>query len=122
MACPMVLQAVWDDIQLLLSLPFTPSTYHVVIARAVGADAKESVRRKLLNTSLCFMILSSFFANVLGFRRTDYASGTSTATRRPPRAPETLNLPTGPGASHVPSTWITRESSKSWPKRVRFGS
>ena len=62
----MVLQAVWDDIQVLLSLPLTPFTYHVVLARTVGADAKESARRRLLNTSSCFMILYSFFANVLG--------------------------------------------------------
>src|SRR5438477_8938917 len=33
-----------------------------------------------------------------------YASGTSTATLWPPSAPETPKLPTGPGASHVPST------------------
>src|SRR5437764_13404593 len=33
-----------------------------------------------------------------------YACGTSTATWRPPRVPEILNSPTGPGACHVPST------------------
>ena len=42
MACPMVLQAVWDDIQLLLSLPFDPFTYHVVLARAVGTRVRIS--------------------------------------------------------------------------------
>lgn len=66
MACPMVLQAVVGDRQLLLSLPLAPSTYQVVIARAVGADANESAKRRLLNTSLCFIIFSSFFAKVLG--------------------------------------------------------
>ena len=65
---------------LLLSLPLAPSTYQVVIARAVGADANESAKRRLLNASLCFMIFSSFFAKVLGPRRADYASGTSNAT------------------------------------------
>ena len=39
MACPMVLQAVVDDLQLLLSLPVTPFTYQVVLARAVGTAA-----------------------------------------------------------------------------------
>src|ERR1039457_4484585 len=38
-ACPMVLQAVWADMQLLLSLPLTPFTYHVVLAIAVEARA-----------------------------------------------------------------------------------
>src|SRR5579862_541371 len=40
MACPMVLQAVVSVRQLLPSLPFTPSTYHVVWARAFGARAR----------------------------------------------------------------------------------
>src|SRR5215467_11760497 len=35
MACPMVLQAVCADMQLLSSLPFAPSVYHV-LARATG--------------------------------------------------------------------------------------
>jgi hypothetical protein len=43
MACPMVLQAVCGDLQLLLSLPFTPSTYHVVLARAVEHMANNKV-------------------------------------------------------------------------------
>jgi hypothetical protein len=52
MACPMVLQACWLDLQLLLSLPFTPSTYQVLLASAVGAKAKNS----RLNASLCFIV------------------------------------------------------------------
>src|SRR5580692_3439226 len=36
MACPMVLQAVCGDLQSLWLLPFTPSTYHLLLARAVG--------------------------------------------------------------------------------------
>src|SRR5215472_989165 len=40
MACPMVLQAVWRVLQSLLSLPFTPSTYQVVLARAVEAKVR----------------------------------------------------------------------------------
>ena len=40
MACPMVLQAVVADRQLLLSLPLAPFTYHVELATAVGATAR----------------------------------------------------------------------------------
>lgn len=36
MAYPIVLQAVWGDRQLLLSLPLTPSTYQVALAAARG--------------------------------------------------------------------------------------
>src|SRR6516164_5604246 len=78
MACPIVLQAVAGDKQLLLSLPFTPSTYHVVIARAVGADAKASARKRLLKAGFCFMFFSSFFANV--------SSHVDAATADPPLA------------------------------------
>jgi hypothetical protein len=39
MACPMVLQAVVDDLQLLLSLPVAPLTYQVVLARTIGTAA-----------------------------------------------------------------------------------
>jgi len=39
MACLMVLQAVVGDVQLLLLLPLTPFTYHVVPAKAVGTAA-----------------------------------------------------------------------------------
>jgi hypothetical protein len=39
MACPMVLQAVVGVWQLLLSLPLTPFTYHVVLANAAGKAA-----------------------------------------------------------------------------------
>jgi hypothetical protein len=35
----MVLQACWRDSQLLLSLPCTPSTYHLLLAMAIGAAA-----------------------------------------------------------------------------------
>src|SRR5271165_6948637 len=57
-ACSMVLQAVWADLQSLLSLPFTPSTYHLLLASAVGARAKNKARNtRLLNPSLCLIIL-----------------------------------------------------------------
>jgi hypothetical protein len=39
MAWPMLLQAVVEDMQLLLLLPLTPFTYQVVLARAVGTAA-----------------------------------------------------------------------------------
>src|SRR5579863_10288478 len=38
-AFEMVLQACWRDSQLLLSLPCTPSTYHLLLAMAIGAKA-----------------------------------------------------------------------------------
>jgi hypothetical protein len=38
-AFEMVLQACWRDWQSLLSLPFTPSTYHLLLATAVGTAA-----------------------------------------------------------------------------------
>lgn len=40
-ACPMVLHALVDNLQLLLSLPLTPFTYHVV-ADAIGARARSN--------------------------------------------------------------------------------
>jgi hypothetical protein len=56
MACPIVLQAVRDDLQLLLSLPCTPSAYHVVLAKAGEARAKNSAKTsRLLNLSLSFI-------------------------------------------------------------------
>jgi len=56
MACPMVLQAVVGDLQLLLLLPLTPFTYHVV-ADAIGTHRANSNAV----VSLCFMIVSSSF-------------------------------------------------------------
>jgi hypothetical protein len=50
-----VWQAFCCDWQLLLSLPLTPSTYHVLLARAAGARAKN----KRLNSRLSFKILAS---------------------------------------------------------------
>ena len=47
MAYLMVLQAVVEDMQLLLSFPFTPSTYHVVLARAVEVRARNEARSSL---------------------------------------------------------------------------
>src|ERR1017187_6700651 len=58
-ACPMVLQAVWADMQLLLSLPLTPFTYHVVLAIAVEARARNTAANRKLVSSLSFMIFSS---------------------------------------------------------------
>jgi hypothetical protein len=57
MACPIVLQAVVSDLQGLLSLPLTPLTYHVVLAKATGARAENSANTsKALNVSLSFII------------------------------------------------------------------
>jgi len=63
MACPMVWQAVWGDRQLLLSLPFTPSTYHVVWARAFGAKARNRTRSR--NVGTFDVILGSDFIGFL---------------------------------------------------------
>src|ERR1700733_11093433 len=53
----MVLQACWADLQLLLSLPFAPLTYKVVLAWAAGARASIKTRSgRLLNTSPCLHI------------------------------------------------------------------
>src|SRR3974390_1864947 len=56
MVCPIVLQAVDGDMQLLLSLPFTPSTYHVLAAKAAGASVRMPAKSRLLSVSLCFII------------------------------------------------------------------
>src|SRR5215472_19304260 len=58
MAWPMVLQAVSEDLQSVLSLPLTPFTYHVVLAKADGAMAKSSAENSaFLVDSLRFIIL-----------------------------------------------------------------
>ena len=44
----MVLQAVMVDLQLLLSLPLTPFTYHVVLAKADGNAAKSNAKSSVL--------------------------------------------------------------------------
>src|ERR1700674_1608561 len=60
MAWPMVLQAVVGDRQLLLSLPSAPLTYHVVLATAVGATARNrAMSCSGVVITLYFMILSS---------------------------------------------------------------
>jgi len=48
MAWPMLLQAVREDLQLLLSLPLAPFTYHVVLAKADGDNAKSSAKTSVL--------------------------------------------------------------------------
>ena len=49
MACPMVLQAVLGDVQVLLLCPLTPFTYHVVLARAVEVRVRKEARSKWLD-------------------------------------------------------------------------
>lgn len=58
MACPIVLQAVVDDVHVLLSLPLTPLTYHVVLATAVEAKATDTAANTRLESSLSFMFPS----------------------------------------------------------------
>src|SRR5215469_165440 len=56
MACPMVLQAVVGDLQLLLSLPVVPLTYQVVLAKAAGVittNKATSISFKLLSLKTC---------------------------------------------------------------------
>jgi hypothetical protein len=43
-ACPIVLQAALDDVQLLVSLPDTPLTYQVLAASAGGPERKTKAR------------------------------------------------------------------------------
>src|ERR1700730_11352190 len=64
MACPMVLQAVSAVWQLLLSFPFRPSEYHVVLAGAVGTRTRNrAIGRKFvwirLMTFLCLEIFAT---------------------------------------------------------------
>jgi hypothetical protein len=58
MACLIVLQGVVGDVQLLLSLPLTPFTYHVVLAQALEARARNIAANRKLVSSLSFMIFS----------------------------------------------------------------
>src|SRR5215469_11959364 len=57
MAWPIVLHAAVGDLQLLLSFPLTPFTYHVaVLAMIVGARVKNSAKSsKVLIVNLCFI-------------------------------------------------------------------
>src|SRR5215472_4715914 len=57
-ACLMVLQALVGDLQLWLSLPFTPFTYHMVLARAIGPRVKNEATSSTLVSSLSFTISS----------------------------------------------------------------
>src|SRR5437588_11968016 len=58
-ACPMVLHAVSGRRQLLVSLPFTPSTYHAVLATAHGARAaKKADDSKPMSINVRFMTCS----------------------------------------------------------------
>ena len=57
-ACLIVLQGAVGDVQLLLLLPLTPFTYHVVLATAVGAKEKNSPTNKKQVSSLFLMIVS----------------------------------------------------------------
>src|SRR5215471_7748672 len=58
MARPMLLQAVVDERQLLLSLPLTPFMYQVVLARAAGAKAGSKTPSSAANTNLRSMDFS----------------------------------------------------------------
>jgi hypothetical protein len=49
MACPIVLQALVDDLQSLLSLPLAPFTYHVVLAIATEVRVRRSAIISFLN-------------------------------------------------------------------------
>jgi hypothetical protein len=57
MAWPTVLQAVVEDVQVLLSLPLTPLTYHVL------AEEAELIRHKSVSSNMvvrpvCFTVVS----------------------------------------------------------------
>src|ERR1700720_3524803 len=55
MAWPTVLQAVVEDVQVLLSLPLSPLTYHV-LATAVEAKARNTAGNRKPASSLYFII------------------------------------------------------------------
>jgi len=59
MAWPMVLQAIWGDRQLLLSLPLNPLTYHVVLANKDGDTAMSSAKPSVL----LFVSIRSWFSS-----------------------------------------------------------
>jgi hypothetical protein len=54
------LQAVVGDKQLLLSLPLTPLTYHVVLAKTVGARDRNKARSGRLINCRDFMMFAPF--------------------------------------------------------------
>ena len=59
MAWPTVLQAVVTEVQVLLSLPVIPLTYHVVLAIAVEVRATNTAANRKLVSSLSFIDFSS---------------------------------------------------------------
>jgi hypothetical protein len=78
-ACPMVLHAVVADMQLLLSLPLTPLTYHVL------AEAGELIRHKAMSSNVvvkavCFTIVSPWS------RPASLTQGATRAMRREPES------------------------------------
>ena len=76
MACPIVLQAVWDDMQLSLLFPLTPFTYHLVLATTVGARNR-AISRGVIVRSLCVMFI--FSARRVGEPRVTPCDATSIA-------------------------------------------
>src|SRR5215472_7662865 len=76
MAWAMVLQAVVADVQLLPSLPLTPSTYQVV-ATAAGANAAAKAMRSKALSSLYCMISSIWFDQLVRPRKDPPAAGHS---------------------------------------------
>jgi hypothetical protein len=54
-ACPIVLQALVGAVHESLSLPFTPFTYQILLAKAFGARARDSTAAGRLKSILDFM-------------------------------------------------------------------
>src|SRR5437016_3863667 len=66
MACPMVLQALWVVSQLLLSSPFTPSTYQVVLARTLGTTRRNrAIGRRFVQIRLMMFLLLGTLATAV---------------------------------------------------------
>src|SRR3974390_2446129 len=66
-ACPIVLQAVVADKQLLLSFPLAPFTYHVVLAKATGARTTHKAEsNKLLSSRFILFPFLLFSADRIG--------------------------------------------------------
>src|SRR5215469_5581583 len=57
MACPIVLQAVVGDLQLLVLFPLFPFTYHVTLAKVVGARARIKAKDSKRENSNPFFII-----------------------------------------------------------------
>src|SRR5262252_2667086 len=110
----MVLQAVRSDMQLLPSLPLTPLTYHVVLAKAAGARAENSAKSsKVLIVRVCFIIFLLLAAgkNVVAH------SGTSGPRQSGRAVPYVQNCPLGSRPCAPERSWCAIQ--RNWQSTER---